>query len=119
MIKGVCTGSEADNQTRRLRHCHSNQPAPLNGTPLSQYQPGSSAMTKEHVSGSEAGAPALEAGTCDNRNTRLYPIIIKQIGKNHGNSQNHYKFHKDKMELLGVTVDKEGFGMEDKKVKGV
>src|SRR5882757_8853801 len=91
MIKGVCTGSEADNQTRRLRHCHSNQPAPLNGTPLSQYQPGSSAMTKEHVSGSEAGAPALEAGTCDNRNTRLYPIIVKQIGKNHGNSQNHYK----------------------------
>src|SRR5882757_8576403 len=90
MIKGVCTGSEADNQTRRLRHCHSNQPAPLNGTPLSQYQPGSSAMTKEHVSGSEAGAPALEAGTCDNRNTRLYPIIVKQIGKNHGNSQNHY-----------------------------
>jgi len=29
------------------------------------------------------------------------------------------KFHKDKIELLGVTVDEKGFGMEEKKVKDV
>jgi len=29
------------------------------------------------------------------------------------------EFHKDKIELLGVTVDEKGFGMEEKKVKDV
>ena len=29
------------------------------------------------------------------------------------------EFHKDKIELLGVTVDEKGFGMEDKKVKDI